>query len=216
MGVDLDEVRGGDGGRFRAQHGIDGPVVTFMGAVTDDKGAVHLLRAMQRLWRNGSKVDLIIAGQTVAPSTFERVYDGLPAAHRMRIRRMGPVGGQLKQDMLAATDLFVLPSRVDSFGIVYLEAWAYGVPVIGCQAGGVPEVIEGGQDGLLVPFGDEDALAAAIEALLVDPDRRRTMGEQGRAKVKAGYTWDQVYHRLLAAYNQLVVASLPATRTGAP
>jgi len=216
MGVDLDQVQGGDGERFRAQHGIDGPAVTFMGAVTDDKGAVHLLRAMQHLWHNGSKAALIIAGQTVTPGTFERVYDGLPAAQRMRIRRMGPVGGQLKQDMLAATDLFVLPSRVDSFGIVYLEAWAYGVPVIGCQAGGVPEVIEEGQDGLLVEFGDEDSLGAAIKALLVDPDRRRALGEHGRAKVKARYTWDRVHRRLLAAYEELVASFLLVRGTGEP
>jgi glycosyltransferase involved in cell wall biosynthesis len=216
MGVDLDKVQGGDGVRFRAQHGIDGPAVTFMGAVTDDKGAVHLIRAMQRLWHNGSKASLVIAGQTVAPSTFERVYDRLPATDRLRIRRLGPVGGQLKRDMLAATDLFVLPSRVDSFGIVYLEAWAYGVPVIGCQAGGVPEVIEEGHDGLLVPFGDDASLAAAIEVLLADADRRRTMGEQGRAKVEACYTWDQIYHKLLATYEELVASSLPVRGSGAP
>jgi glycosyltransferase involved in cell wall biosynthesis len=216
MGVDLDKVQGGDGARFRAQHGIDGPAVTFMGAVTDDKGAVHLLRAMQRLWRIGNKASLVIAGQTVAPSTFERAYDGLPETDRLRIRRMGPVGGQLKKDMLAATDLFVLPSRVDSFGIVYLEAWASGVPVIGCQAGGVPEVIEEGHDGLLVPFGDKVSLAAAIEVLLADADRRRTMGERGRAKVEARYTWDQVYYRLLAAYEELVAPSLPVSGSGAP
>ena len=89
------------------------------------------------------------------PSTFEGVYGELPEAHRVRTRRLGPVRGQLKQDMLAATDLFVLPSRVDSFGIVYLEAWAYGLPVIGCRAGGVPDVIDDGQDGLLVNYGDE-------------------------------------------------------------
>lgn len=209
MGVDLNGVQGGDGVRFRAQHGIDGPVVTFMGAVTDDKGAVHLVEAMQRLWCAGSQATLVIAGKPVAPSTFDRVYDGLPEAHRLLIRRMGPVGGQLKQDMLAATDLFAMPSRVDSFGIVYLEAWAYGLPVIGCHAGGVPDVIADGQDGLLVPFGDRASLASAIEALLGDPDRRQRMGQRGRAKVQARYTWDRIYQGLRSVYEELVAPPRP-------
>lgn len=209
MGVDLDEARGGDGARFRAQLGIDGPVVTFMGAVTDDKGIVHLVRAMQRLWRAGSGATLVIAGQPVAPSSFERVYDELPDIDRQRIRRMGPVRGQSKQDMLAATDLFTMPSRVDSFGIVYLEAWAYGIPVIGCRAGGVPDVIDDGQDGVLVPFGDQTGLAFAIETLLADPDRRHAMGRQGRAKVAAHYTWEQIYQGLRTIYAELVTEPQP-------
>jgi glycosyltransferase involved in cell wall biosynthesis len=210
MGVDLDQTRNGDGARFRAQHGIDGPVVTFMGAVTDDKGIVHLIRAMQCLWQRGSEATLVIAGQPVAPSSFERVYAELPDADRQRIRRMGPVGGALKQDTLAATDLFVMPSRVDSFGIVYLEAWAYGVPVVGCRAGGVPDVIDDGQDGVLVPFGDPSGLASAVEALLANPDRGRVLGQQGRAKVEAHYTWEQIYQGLQSVYAEVVADPRPA------
>jgi glycogen(starch) synthase len=204
MGVDLDRLECGDAMRFRAQHGVKGPVVTFMGAITDDKGAVHLLHAMQRLWRAGSEATLVLAGRPVSPSTFERAYRDLPEAHRLHIRRMGQVTGQLKQDMLAATDVFGLPSRVDSFGIVYLEAWAHGVPVIGCHAGGVPDVIDDGEDGLLVGFGDQAGLASAIDVLLADPDRRRAMGACGRAKVEARYTWDQIYRRLVGIYAEVL------------
>lgn len=203
MGVDLAATRGGDGARFRAQHGIDGPLVTFMGVLTDDKGIIHLLRAMQRLWETGCEATLAIAGRPMMPSTFERVYRRLPEAHRLRTRRLGPVGGQLKQDLLAATDVFALPSRIDSFGIVYLEAWSYGVAVVGARAGGVPDVIDDGQDGLLVDYGDVDGLAGAIDGLLADVDRRRTMGARGRAKVEARYTWERIYHGLAAVYHEL-------------
>jgi glycosyltransferase involved in cell wall biosynthesis len=207
MGVDLDEVRGGDRDRFRARHGVRGPVVTFMGAITDDKGAVHLLRAMQQLWQGGSDATLVIAGQPIVPSTFEGVFDKLPADHQVRTRRLGPVSGQPKQDMLAATDVFALPSQVDSFGIVYLEAWSYGLPVIGCQAGGVPDVIADGQDGLLVDFGDVGGLAAAIERLLADTDHRQAMGRRGRAKVERRYTWDHTYRILSTTYQEIACAS---------
>jgi glycogen(starch) synthase len=214
MGVDLHRLECGDATRFRAQHGVEGPVVTFMGAITDDKGAVHLLHAMQRLWRAGSDATLVLAGQPVSPSTFEQAYRGLPEAHRLRVRRMGLVTGQVKQDMLAATDVFALPSRVDSFGIVYLEAWAYGVPVIGCHAGGAPDVIDDGEDGLLVRFGDQAALASAIGALLADPDRRRAMGACGRAKVEARYTWDRIYRRLVDIYAEVLDRHLAPERQG--
>ncbi len=203
MGVDLSETQSGDGARFRTQHGIDGPVVAFMGVLTDDKGIVHLLRAMQRLWDKGSSATLVIAGRPMVPSTFERAYAGLPEDQRLRTRRLGVVGGQLKQDMLAAADLFAMPSRIDSFGIVYLEAWAYGVPVIGCHAGGVPDVIEDGRDGVLVDYGDEAGLAVAIEGLLADPERRRAMGLRGRTKVESHYTWDRIYGGLAAVYQEL-------------
>jgi glycosyltransferase involved in cell wall biosynthesis len=206
MGVDLDEVDGGDGSRFRTQHAIDGPTVTFMAALTDDKGAVDLLQAMQRLWQRGSDAVLVLAGPSVSPSSFKKRFSDLAEADRVRIRRLGPVGGQLKQDLLAATDVFAMPSRVDSFGIVYLEAWAYGVPVVGCRAGGVPEVIDDGQDGLLVPFGDPDALARAVESLLADGGRRREMGQRGRRKVEAHFTWDRIYEGLGGIYERLVAA----------
>jgi glycosyltransferase involved in cell wall biosynthesis len=162
------------------------------------------MKAMQHLWAKGSDATLVIAGQPVAPSSFEGVYQKLPDAYRQRIRRMGLVGGQLKQDLLAGTDLFAMPSRVDSFGIVYLEAWAYGVPVVGCRSGGVPDVIEHGRDGLLVPFGSQALLALAIESLLVAPGRRRAMGRCGRAKVEAQYTWDRIYSKLENIYWEAV------------
>jgi glycosyltransferase involved in cell wall biosynthesis len=127
---------------------------------------------------------------------------------------MGCVHGQLKQDLLAGTDLFVLPSRIDSFGIVYLEAWTYGIAVIGCHAGGVPEVIDDGQDGLLVGYGDVTALASAIETLIADPERRRWMGTRGRAKVEAHYTWDRIYQVFLGACQEVLAERSESGQAG--
>ena len=207
-GVDVERLQGGDAARFRARYRIDGPLVTFIGSVTDDKGAVHLVQAMQRIWSRDISATLVIAGRPVKPSTFDRVYDNLSDGDRARTLLLGPVSDELKQDLLAATDLFAMPSRVDSFGIVYLEAWAYGVPVIGCRAGGVPDVISDGHDGLLVEFGDQASLAAAIQSLLDNADLRKTMGQQGRAKVEARYTWDRIYEDLQDVYNSLLDPSI--------
>lgn len=200
MGVDMDKLRGGDASRFRTNHQMTGPIVTFLGVVTYDKGSFHLVQAMDRLWSRGSMAHLVIAGPPV--DEFQRFYRGLPAATQERITLLGTVLGREKHDLLAATDIFALPSRIDSFGIVYLEAWACEKPVIGARAGGVPDVIDEGLDGMLVEFGNPDDLAGAIQSLLADPDRARSMGRNGRAKVENRYTWDHVHDRLKAIYRR--------------
>jgi glycosyltransferase involved in cell wall biosynthesis len=202
MGIDLDQLQGGDARRFRARYNLDGPLVTFLGVVTYDKGSFHLVQAMERLWSQDEHAHLVMAGPPV--DAFIRFYNRLSPATRERIIIPGTVLGQDKQDLLAATDIFVLPSRIDSFGIVYLEAWAYGKPVIGARAGGVPNVIEDGVDGLLTDFGNVAEIAAAIETLLADTDRAQAMGKRGRTKVQARYTWDHIYERLWAVCEPLV------------
>jgi glycosyltransferase involved in cell wall biosynthesis len=201
MGVDLDELTGGKGARFRAKYGITGPMVTFLGVVTYDKGSFHLIQALERLWERDDDVTLVIAGAPV--EEFERFYRRLAAETKRRVRRVGVVRGQEKLDLLAATDMLVLPSRIDSFGIVYLEAWAYRKPVIGALAGGVPDIIEDGEDGLLVPFGDVTALCDAIHTLVEHKDLARSMGVQGRAKVESRYTWDRIYARIDGIYRKV-------------
>jgi len=105
-----------------------------------------------------------------------------------------------KLDLLAAGQVFAMPSRSDSFGIVYLEAWSYGVPVIGADAGGVPDVITDGQDGLIVPFGDVATLASSIARLLDTPELRDRLGSAGRRKVLGRWTWDALFGDFRALY----------------
>lgn len=202
MGVDPTLLRGGNAERFRSRYGLTGPVVTFLGVVTYDKGSFHLVEAVERLWSCGQPVNLVIAGPAV--DEFGRFFRRRPLDTRQRVLLLGPVLDQEKRDLLAATDVFALPSRIDSFGIVYLEAWAYAKPVIGARAGGVPDVIDDGVDGVLVSFGDVTGLAAAIHALLSDPERAQAMGQRGQAKVEARYTWDHVCSRLWTVYERLV------------
>ncbi len=202
MGVNLDELRGGKAARFRLRYNLGEPIVTFLGVVTHDKGSFHLVRAMEQLWAQGVKAHLVIGGQPV--DEFIDFYRKLSPETQARIVQLGIVGGQDKQDLLAATDVFALPSRIDSFGIVYLEAWAYGKPVIGGRAGGVPDVISDGEDGWLVNFGDVRHMAQAIQCLLDDPAQARAMGTRGRAKVEQFYTWDRLYGLLSTVYADLI------------
>lgn len=204
MGVNPADVRGGDGERFRARHGLRGTVLASVGPKARDKGTPYTVRAFERLLARGRDVSLVLAGPAFAE--FRSLYGSLPPDTRSRIASIERIEGGEKKDLFAAADIYVMPSRNESFGMVYLEAWACGLPVVGCMAGGVPAVVEDGADGVLVPFGDAEALAARIEELLGDPALRRAMGERGREKVEARYTWDIQYGKVKRLYATL---SLP-------
>lgn len=201
MGVNLSALQGGVAQRFRECYNLSGSIITFMGTVAYDKGVFHLIRALERLWQQGEAAHLVIAGAPVG--AFERFYRRLSPATRSRIHCLGVVSGQPKLDLLAASDVLALPSRIDSFGIVFLEAWVYQKPVIGAWAAGTPGVIADGADGLLVQFGDVSGLAGAIQTLLHDAALAQRMGCQGHAKVMSRYTWDEIFRRLSQIYRQL-------------
>lgn len=194
-------LQGGDGDRFRQQHGLEGSIVLSIGAAAYDKGTMHVIEAMQQLWRAGSKATLVLVCGTTLQQ-FERYYEALPPEDRQRILLLRAAPHQTKLDALAAADVFALPSRTDSFGIVYLEAWMYNLPVIGALAGGVPAVIDHGQNGLLVRFGDLAALHSAIKQLLEDRGLAQRFGRNGGAKVLRELTFEHKYAQMLGMYEE--------------
>jgi len=110
--------------------------------------------------------------------------------------------------------MLVLPSRVDAFGMVFLEAWAHGKPVIGARAGGIPGLIDDGVDGLLVPWGDAEALAQGVRDLLSDPSLAEQLGAAGRRKTSCHYTWEAVGAQVNRIYEQMVVGRGQQPRSG--
>ena len=200
-GVSPADILGGDGQHFRNCYDLQGPLVVSLATMTYDKGTVHVVEAVRRLWQAGRQVELALAGAIL--TSFHRYLNRLPLEDRSRIRVLGSIDEKEKRGLLAASDVLVVPSRTDSFGIVYLEAWLYGKPVIGARAWGIDDVIEDGQDGLLVPFGDVPALAEAIAYLLDRPARRVAMGAQGKQKVYRSHTWEHKYAAVRDLYGQL-------------
>ncbi len=182
--------------------GAPPPNVLFLGAVTYEKGAVHLVEAARSLWRDGVEVEVTLAG--AASEQFLRYYKGLPQDQRIRIHLPGAVSEVQKGELLAACTALVLCSRVDSFGLVLLEAWAHAKPVIGARAGGIPEVVDDGENGLLVPFGDVANLAAAVRRLLAHPAEATRLGANGRKKLKERYSWDRIYPQITRVYERVL------------
>ena len=127
----------------------------------------------------------------------------MPIEHRQRVHVLGFVDESAKRDVLDAAALVAMPSRTDSFGIIYLESWLYRKPVIGARAGGVPAIIDDGVDGFLVDFGDVADLARRIETLVADRVLAASMGERGYAKVMERYTWDRIFPVVEEVYERL-------------
>ncbi len=199
-GVDPDALAGGDGAHFRRTHQISNPIVAYVGTAAFDKGTTHLIQAMQKVWET-QDATLVLAGTQL--TAFQNYFAALPETVKQRIVQLGFISEQEKKDLLAACDVFAMPSRTDSFGIVYLEAWLYEKPVIGAEAGGVPEVIDADKNGFLIKFGDVNALAERIQQLLANRALGRRLGENGRAKVLRELTWEGQHAKLAALYERL-------------
>ena len=107
-------------------------------------------------------------------------------------------------DLLAACDLLILPSQAESFGVVFLEAWAKGKPVIGARIPAIAEMIDQGEDGFLVPYGDRLSLAAAAIKLIKNPALRKTMGEKGKLKVQERFEIGRITDRMEALFLSLI------------
>ena len=207
MAVEHAEVTGGDPRLIRERLGIAAaaPVIGHLATLDPNKGSTDLIRAVARInaGRPSSRaVQLLMAG-TTSPD-FERFLAEYPGGAPSWLRLLGVLSNEDRKHFYAALDVFSMPSRTDSFGIVFLEAWANGVPVVAAAAGGVPEVVQQGETGLLVPFAAVQGLADALDSLLTNPLLARSMGETGRALVHAGYSWDDRHATLSVRIDRLV------------
>lgn len=196
MGFDPVDVCGGSGGRFREAYRISPgrPLVGHLATLDPNKGTNDLVRAVMAL--NESRpaddpISLVLAG--VSSPHFEAFARSLPSKSRRWLIRTGPLSSEQKADFFDAIDVFAMPSRTDSFGIVFLEAWANAKPVVAAAAGGVTEVVEHGKTGVLVPFGDVDTISSALEFLITDPEKARRMGRAGHDRVSRGCSWDECF-----------------------
>jgi glycogen synthase len=178
------------------------PYVLFIGRASQEKGAIHAAQAVLQLRASETAITLVLIGQT-APE-FDRFYRRLSSQQQAGIRPLGLLPEATKHALLQKSAMLLLPSRTDSFGIVLLEAWYHGKPVIGANAGGIPGVIDDEENGLLVPYGNVAGLAAAVQRLLSDPALSQRLGAQGQQKVKQQYTWPKVARRTLAQYDHLL------------
>ncbi len=184
---------------FRHRHGITGPMVLFLGRKMRSKGYANLLEATVLVWRTYPDACFVFLGPR-----WDDDCDALFAAHAdPRIIELGHVSEADKHSALAACALLCLPSTADVFPLACVEAWACGKPVITSTFSGVGEVVQDGQDGLVVS-PDPGSLAAAIAWLLSDAATRSAMGARGLDKVQRQFNWEAVADRVERVYAGLL------------
>ncbi|MFE9025618.1 glycogen synthase [Streptomyces iakyrus] len=202
---------------YRPEHGTDAldrigldrsrPYVLFVGRITRQKGVPHLLRAVRDI--DPAAQVVLCAGAPDTPEIdreFRELFGELSAVRDgvFWIPKMLPRPEVIQ--LLTHAALFVCPSVYEPLGIVNLEAMACGTPVVASAVGGIPEVVDDGRTGLLVPSGDgfEAGLARAMDAVLGDPAAARRMGEAGRERAVGEFGWDAVARRTVRLYEEIV------------
>lgn len=183
----------------RAELGIgaDAPVALTMGSLTTQKAQSVLLDAWARIASAHPAARLLIAGEGPLRGELERRIAALGIAPSAML-----LGARLDaSDLIAAADVFVLPSVREGLSITVLEAMRAGRPVVATRVGGNGEAVEEGVTGLLVAMRDPDALAAALGALFGDPGRARAMGEAGRARWGERFTAERMVRAVETVYH---------------
>ncbi len=171
--------------------------ILHVGKFEHQKGQDLLLLAFSRLLKSFSESRLILVGApgpTLEQTKTSIAELGLEAHIEMHIN----VPHDQMPQFFARADLFVLPSRAEAFPLVLLEAGAAGLPVVATAVGGVPEAINDGVTGLLVPSGDVTALEAAMRQLLTDQATADRLASNLHEKVRATWSWEKTSEKYLA------------------
>lgn len=187
--------------------------VLYVGRLEKRKGVQDLFQALPLVLKRMRNVRFILAGGDNSVNDGFRRTTGMdyPTYFAKHYPQFGPqvefrgaVEEETLQNLYQSCDLFIAPSLYESFGLIYLEAMNYAKPVIGCQSGGVPEVVEHGVTGLLVEPEAPAALAEAVVSLLQSPARLREMGLAGRARLLEKFTYLQMAQNFEQAYREMI------------
>jgi glycosyltransferase involved in cell wall biosynthesis len=206
-GIDVARFAAADGGALRRQLAAgERPVIACVARLVPDKGVGVLVRALPRVGRDAL---LVVAGE--GPDA-ERLRAEAAALHLTdHVRFLGRRDDV--ERVLAAADVVALPSVGDeAFGLAAVEAMAAGKPIVASAAGALPEVVEHGRSGLVVPRGDEAAFAGAIGRLLVDRELAARLGAAGQARARTTFALSRWLDRIVGGYATLLPSSAPTAR----
>jgi alpha-maltose-1-phosphate synthase len=219
-GVDSDEYAPDPATDVLERHGVDPgrPSVVFVGRITRQKGVAHLLRAALQIDPDAQLV--LAAGAPDTPEIAAEVTERMEQVRAERgnliwLQEMLPKAEVIQ--LLSHATLFVCPSIYEPLGIVNLEAMACEAAVVASAVGGIVEVVDDGVTGRLVPFEARDDasaepvdpdrfasdFAAAVNALIADPEAARVMGRAGRRRVVERFSWPAIARETVAVYERL-------------
>lgn len=177
-------------------------ILLFVGRLIPEKGLMHLIRAMPRVLERRLDVRLVLVGD----GTEKPMLAGLTRALNLE-RNVSFVGERAHEDVIQfmrASDVFVLPSLKEPFGIVLVEAMSCGLPIVASRTMGIPSIVDDGVNGFLVPPGDERALADRMGQLLSDPVQVAVIGQRNVEKA-ASYALPRVADRFLELWKNTLI-----------
>lgn len=190
---------------LRARLDVSAGDVVFatVASLTPKKGHTYLIEALPLLRARGVTCTLLLAGEGPMRPGLEALAARL--GESARVRFLGE--SERVADVLALTDIFVLPSLVEGMPLALLEAMRAGRAVVATRVGGVPEVVHDDDNGVLVEPADAEALAEALAALAAAPARRAELGARARATVEGTYTEERYISALAELYRDLLVSA---------
>jgi len=177
-------------------------VILCSGRLDPQKGLIYLIKAFKNIVRECPPAKLIIVG--TGPSKDELV-NFVKATRLKNIIFTGYVKKYYLNQLLAAADVYVSPSVYETFGIAVLEALASGLPIVATNVGGLPEIVENGKNGFLVPPRNPAAISEAVLRIIFDKSLRLKFRENNKTKAKK-YSTDVVFPKILNIYNEALSA----------
>lgn len=178
------------------------PVLLSVGRLDYHKGIEYLVKSFSKIVNDIPDAKLLIVGEGPLKNHI------LSLVHKLNLRKSVTLVGRVDEEdipkVYAASNLVVLPSLMEGFGIVLLEAMASGKPCVATRVGGVEDAVINGETGLLVPSADSYALYHAIYTLLTDGKLSKEFGTAGRKRVEEYFTWDKIARRTVDVYKEMI------------
>jgi glycosyltransferase involved in cell wall biosynthesis len=207
-GVDCEAFAQGDAAGFRAAHGLatDRRIILCVSRIDYQKNQIGLVDALAQVATQVPTVHLVLLGPVTVAGYHERLLN--------RVRELGLtdrvtlIPGLRPDDPMLpaayhAAEVFCLPSLHEPFGIVILEAWAAGRPVVASRVGGIPSFTQDGEDVIQAQPGDTADLAARLIQVMGDPRLAGRLAAAGQAKARRDYAWSAIAARLVDIYREL-------------
>lgn len=195
---------------FSVNGGERTPIVLYVGRLERNKGAETMLRALPMLFEKFPTVEFQFIGSDGTDSNGVSWRERITASVGPELRSQIKFETMSRDELVAAygrAAVCILPSKWENAPYAALEAMACGTPVIACETGGAPEMIQDGVEGFLVPFDDPSALTARIVAVLTRPALQRELGAKARRRIEESFSVERVLPRMLAAYRDALTAS---------
>jgi glycosyltransferase involved in cell wall biosynthesis len=207
-GVDPARFAAGDRARFRDRIGIgqDMPLLLNVSRIDHQKNQWLAVDILARLLEGGQNMHLALIGPITNPAYHERLAKAIAdqnLSDYVTIIPGLPPGDPLLADAYKSADAFLLTSLHEPFGIVILEAWAAGCPVVCTSVGGIPHFTEDGEDTLRFASGDAGAATSHLRQLLSTPSLAARLVENGRRKALGTYSWDRITEQLANLYQEV-------------